>query len=140
MSVAEGPSGKNDFYLNSLDDFLTDTNTIEAENDDTTLLASMARKYQQNNQLYFLYGSGSNQHDQLLLNRPDNAACLINGEDANEKKEIVLCTLRGNSEKPERVKAIYAGGGHSGLLTKNGKLFLWGWTEDGQCSLSLIHI
>ena len=133
ISVSEGPSGKNDFYLNSLDDFLKNTRTVQTENDDTTLLASMARAYQNNNQLYFLYGSGSNQHNQLLLNRPNNAACLINGEDAHEKKEIVLCTPRGKGEEPERVKEIYAGGGHSALLTQSGLLYLWGWNEDGQC-------
>eukprot|EP00980_Cylindrotheca_fusiformis_P007349 scaffold1525_cov142-Cylindrotheca_fusiformis.AAC.149 len=131
MSVSEGPSGKNDFYLNSLDEFLTSTHTIDAENDDTTELARMTRHFQQNNSLYFLYGSGSNQHNQLMLDRPNNAACLVNGEDAHEKKEIVLCTDRDGDG--ERAKQIYAGGGHSALLTENGKLYLWGWNDDGQC-------
>ena len=133
MSVSEGPSGKNDFYLNSLDKFLTDTRTIYAENDDTTSLASMARSFQENNQLFFLYGCGSNQHNQLLLDRPNNAACL-NGEDAHEKKESILCTVRQNGL--DQPKAIYAGGGHSGLLTESGKLFLFGWHDDGQCGTS----
>ena len=133
MSVSEGPSGKNDFYLNSLDRFLTDTHTIAAENDDTTSLASMTRGFQENNQLYFLFGCGSNQHNQLLLERPNNGACLA-GEDAHEKKEIVLCTLRQiDTDYP---KELYAGGGHSGLLTESGKMFLWGWNDSGQCGTS----
>ncbi|KAL3945484.1 MAG: hypothetical protein SGBAC_000455 [Bacillariaceae sp.] len=131
MAVSEGPSGKNDFYLNSLDDFLTNTHTIEAANDDTTSLAFMVRYFQKHSSLYFLYGSGSNQHNQLLLDRPNNAACLIDGEDAHETKEIVLCTAK-QTEHDLPVN-IYAGGGHSGLLTVSGKLFLWGWNDNGQC-------
>lgn len=132
MAVSEGPSGKNDFYLNSLDEFLTSTHSIAAENDDTTQLASMVRHFQKHSSLYFLYGSGSNQHNQLLLDRPNNAACLLNGEDAHEKKEIVLCTDRLRTEG-EKARQIYAGGGHSGLLTDYGSLYLWGWSDDGQC-------
>jgi alpha-tubulin suppressor-like RCC1 family protein len=117
-----------------LDRFLTDTHTIDAENDDTTSLASMARYFQENAHLYFLFGCGSNQHNQLLLDRPKNAACLV-GEDAHEKKEIVVCTRR-EGESSDNPKQLFAGGGHSGLLTESGKLFLWGWNEDGQCGTS----
>lgn len=133
MSVSEGPSGKNDVYLNSLDRFLSDTHTIAAENDDTTSLASMARYFQIKSQLYFLFGSGSNQHNQLLLDRPNNAAMLKNnGEDAHEQKEIVLCTpISTGDDKPMQ---LLAGGGHSGLLSESGKLYLWGWNGDGQCA------
>jgi alpha-tubulin suppressor-like RCC1 family protein/cation transport regulator ChaC len=134
MSVSEGPSGLNTFYLNNLDKFLTNTHSIDAENDDTTQLANMVRYFQKNSSLYFCYGSGSNQHNQLLLDRPKNAACLRNGEDAHEKKEIVLCTERGSEY--DKTRQIYAGGGHSGLLTESGNLFLWGWNEDGQCATS----
>jgi alpha-tubulin suppressor-like RCC1 family protein/cation transport regulator ChaC len=135
MSVSEGPSGKNDVYLNSLDRFLSDTHTIAAENDDTTSLASMARYFQTKSQLYFLFGSGSNQHNQLLLDRPiSNAAMLnTNGEDAHEQKEIVLCTPAGSSNLEDNPIQLYAGGGHSGLLSESGKLYLWGWNGDGQC-------
>jgi len=48
MSVSEGPSGSNVVYLNSLDQFLSDTHSIAAENDDTTSLATMARFFQKN--------------------------------------------------------------------------------------------
>ncbi|CAJ1946243.1 unnamed protein product [Cylindrotheca closterium] len=131
MAVSEGPSGKNDFYLNSLDEFLTNTHTIEAANDDTTTLASMVRHFQKHSSLHFLYGSGSNQHNQLLLDRPNNAACLIDGEDAHETKEFVLCTAK--QTKPDLPENVYAGGGHSGLLTESGKLYLWGWNDNEQC-------
>eukprot|EP00934_Nitzschia_sp_Nitz4_P006224 Nitzschia sp. Nitz4//scaffold171_size48012//22476//24443//NITZ4_007123-RA/size48012-snap-gene-0.26-mRNA-1//-1//CDS//3329538695//6214//frame0 len=130
MAVSEGPSGLNEEYLFKLDHFLTETHTIEAENDDTTKLAAMTRQFQQT-QLFFLFGSGSNQHNQLLLDRPENAASLV-GEDAHDFKEIVFCNPmdKGKTDPPVR---LFAGGGHSGMLTQSGKLYLWGWNEDGQC-------
>jgi alpha-tubulin suppressor-like RCC1 family protein/cation transport regulator ChaC len=138
ISVSEGPSGKNDVYLNSLDRFLSDTHTIAAENDDTTSLASMARYFQAHSQLFFLFGSGSNQHNQLLLDRPNNAAMLTNcGEDAQEQKEIVLCTPDGDVRALGKPAKLYAGGGHSGLLTEHGDLYLWGWSDMGQCASSV---
>jgi alpha-tubulin suppressor-like RCC1 family protein len=132
MSVAIGPSGKNDFYLNSLDAFLSEAHTIAAEKDDTNSLAAMAKKFQTEYQPFSLFGCGSNQHNQLLLDRPNNAANL-HGDDAHEKKEILICTNRRDNiiDKP---KEIYAGGGHSGLLTTSGKLYMWGWNETGQCA------
>ena len=98
MSVAKGPSGKNDFYLNSLDQFLTDTHTIAAENDDTQELARLAKQYQENNHLYFLFGSGSNQHNQLLLNSANNAARLVEGEDAHKITEIALAVSKEDDQ------------------------------------------
>ena len=135
ISVSEGPSGGNDFYLNSLDRFLSDTHTIAADNDDTTSLANMARYFQTKSQLFFLFGSGSNQHNQLLLDRPNNAAMLRNrGEDAQDQKEIVLCTPSSNDSTSCKPVKLFAGGGHSGLLTNKGELYLWGWNDDGQCA------
>jgi alpha-tubulin suppressor-like RCC1 family protein len=138
MSVANGPSGKNDFYLNSLDHFLTDAATVAAKNDDTSKLATMTRTLQQH-QLHFLVGSGSNQHNQLLLRRENNGACLVKGEDAHERKEIVLCTqsTETNGENnDDRPKQLHVGGGHSGLLTQGGRLYIWGWNESGQLGTS----
>jgi alpha-tubulin suppressor-like RCC1 family protein len=135
ISVSEGPSGKNDMYLNSLDRFLSDTHTVAAENDDTTSLANMVQFFQTKAQLFFLFGSGSNQHNQLLLDRPNNAAMLSNlGEDAHEQKEIVLCTPCSDDHASFKPAKLFAGGGHSGLLTENGNFYLWGWDEEGQCA------
>jgi len=133
LSVATGPSGKNDVYLNQLNAFLedsTDTHILK-QFDDTIDLANMVRTYQSIAKLFFLYGAGSNQHNQLLLDRPDNAANLVNGgEDAHELKEIVVCTPNESSD--EILKAVVAGGGHTGVLTCNGRLYLFGWNERGQ--------
>jgi len=136
ISIAEGPSGENDFYLNSLDHFLSEThNSIATENDDTTSLANMARYFQAKSQLFFLFGSGSNQHNQLLLNRPNNAAMLNNGgEDSRSQTEIILCTPTTNDSVSCKPVELFAGGGHSGLLTEKGDLYLWGWNENGQCA------
>ncbi len=95
----------------------------------------MLRSFQNDYRLYFLTGGGSNQHNQLFLNRPDIFS-LIDAEDAHLRKDIVLPSpLFSNDESGNCPKAIYAGGGHSGLLTKEGKLFLWGWNKDLQCGM-----
>jgi alpha-tubulin suppressor-like RCC1 family protein/cation transport regulator ChaC len=132
IAVADGPSGKNDVYLNRLDHFMTDASSMMMdadENDDTSALAIMCRTFQESYQLYFLFGSGSNQHNQLLLHSEDNAAQLVHGEDAHDRKEIVVCVPK-NDQDP--VKQLFVGGGHSGLLTRSGKLYIWGWNENGQ--------
>ena len=133
IAVADGPSGRNDVYLNRLDHFMTDSasSMMDAdENDDTSALAIMCRTFQESYQLYFLFGSGSNQHNQLLLDSENNAAQLVNnGEDAHDRKEVVVCVPK-NDQDP--VKELFVGGGHSGLLTRSGKLYLWGWNENGQ--------
>ena len=133
LSVATGPSGKNDFYLNSLNEFLERATTLPSIQsfDDTVALAQMAKEFQTKD-LFFLFGSGSNQHNQLLLESESNAAMLENGgEDAHNLKEVLLCV---ESEQGEVgiPKEVLAGGGHSGLLTTTGKLFLFGWNERGQ--------
>jgi alpha-tubulin suppressor-like RCC1 family protein len=83
MASAIGPSGPNSVYLNQLDDFLlyaslslSSSTTACGTDDDTSTLASMVRAIQdktttkRENQLYFLTGCGSNQHNQLLLRQP----------------------------------------------------------------------
>ena len=136
MSVSIGPSGKNSDYLFNLDNFMTDPKVATPSHvlkdfhgdTDTDLLAAMAKKFQ-TQRLYFLFGCGSNQHNQLLLSSAHNDACLNNEEDAREMKEIVLCTGPYSETK---VKQLVAGGGHSGLLTEAGELFLWGWNDSFQ--------
>lgn len=159
MSVAIGPSGKNDVYLYSLHDFLSnasDASNINADggnessgrssHDDsyqgdsrTRRLTAFSKKIQHEHDVYFLYGSGSNQHNQLLLNhsvRSKNAAKIVNGDEAHDFKEIVLLVPKkvalekdNHDRKP---KALYAGGGHSALLTNGGDFYLWGWNEAKQ--------
>jgi alpha-tubulin suppressor-like RCC1 family protein/cation transport regulator ChaC len=139
MSVSHGPSGPNDVYLFNLDKFMRETAqaspaAAEALHDhtgdtDTGDLATMARALQQY-QLFFLFGSGSNQHNQLLLASAKNSASLVNGEDAHELKEIVAMTPK--MDTIEDPIGLFAGGGHSGLLTDGGSLFLWGWNDHFQ--------
>ena len=119
----------------NLDRFMSDPNVATPNGNefhgdtDTSLLAAMAKRLQRQ-QLYFLSGCGSNQHNQLLLKSDSNNACLANnGEDAPTMKEIVLCT---DVRSDVNIKSIEAGGGHSALLTESGELFLWGWNEHGQ--------
>ena len=125
--------------MNNLVEFLEKTQNSATRNDDTTSLADMVRSFQKDYQLYFLSGGGSNQHNQLLLNRP-NIDLLIDAADSHLRKDIVLPTSQRAKDDPKNPttlsnepKAVYAGGGHSGLLTKNGRLFLWGWNKDLQC-------
>ena len=133
MSVSVGPSGPNDVYLNQLDDFLKHTPSLNADyvrHDDTTTLANMAHWLQQQS-LYFLYVAGSNQHGQILQSGID--------QDVSQLAEGVLVTPKlpaGEATTVDPPKQIYAGGGHSALLTQNGQLFLWGWNEQGQCGAS----
>lgn len=152
MSVSIGPSGANDIYLNNLEKFLVKTRSLATRNDDTKTLAGMVRSFQKDYHLYFLSGGGSNQHNQLLLNIP-NIYSLVDAEDAHVRKDIVLPTSQWTKDKPQRLcsstesnngpKAVYAGGGHSGLLTTNGRLFLWGWNNDLQCgtrsTINFVH-
>jgi len=140
MAVSEGPSGKNFEYLSRLDRFLEETACPKAlaKFDDTFALTAMAQNLKGEYDLYFLFGAGSNQHDQLLMAIDENVAELSNGgEDAHELKDIVLCCARPNSPgdlHPERDLAVkvFAGGGHSGVLTETGRLYLFGWNDDGQ--------
>ena len=152
LATATGPSGPNHVYLDRLDHFLRDhaasqdNRTLSAD-DDTLRLNTLATQLRQNKHLHFLFGSGSNQHNQLLLRSASNAAGLVNdSEDAHELKEIVLCTPnttplhqqhqeRGDSVRagiPDPISRVFAGGGHSAALTQRGHLYLWGWNGAGQ--------
>jgi len=162
MAAAVGPSGKNDEYLLRLDAFLNDavqkknshvspatampSVTSEQYTGDTLTrtLASMTRTYQRHHHLYFLFGSGSNQHDQLLLQSAtrshNNAPSLVNEDEAHNLKEIILTVPKVVVEgagrmpltHPPRPICLYAGGGHSALLTEGGEFYLWGWNGMGQ--------
>mmetsp|Transcript_20873 Transcript_20873/g.30678 ORF Transcript_20873/g.30678 Transcript_20873/m.30678 type:complete len:555 (+) Transcript_20873:223-1887(+) len=163
MAVSTGPSGPNDVYLYNLDTFLTNAASSSSpaaaaaasfQNHngdwDTRNLASVARFFFQKRHLYFLFGAGSNQHNQLLLYSKNNGSCLVNGEEAHDLKEIVLVVSSKEEENdsngienaprlaPPKAKRLFAGGGHSGLLTEDGNLYLWGWNEYGQLGRSSI--
>ena len=131
MSVAVGPSGTNSEYLQQLDDFLEHASTMEQlqQYDDTFTLARMVQQLQPvKEQLVFFMGSGSNQHNQLLLRSKDNVATLRNGQDAIQWTECLACLPEAN----DWVVQLYAGGGHSAMLTQSGRLLLFGWNESGQ--------
>jgi len=139
MAVSIGPSGRNSEYLFHLDAFMQDPHVSRQSRFDhhvgdtrTSSLAKMTKELQKYD-LYFLFGSGSNQHNQLLLASDQNNAGLVNKEDAHKLTEMVLCTTREDAAK---VKKIFCGGGHSGLLKENGRLFLWGWNAHGQLGTS----
>ncbi len=131
MSVAVGPSGVNHDYLHQLDAFLESSTTasqMEQLLDDTYILSSMTKTFQYDAKLFFFVAAGSNQHDQLLLK---DAVCdLHQGEEAHHMTESVLCVSRESLS--DQATGIYAGGGHSALLTQEGRLYLWGWNEHGQ--------
>ncbi len=142
MSRARGPSGENSVYLNQLNEFLSncvaDSNGDLVGDSQTTRLAALTQLLQDHH-LYFLYGSGSNQHDQLLLRSSTkymNAAQLVNGDEAHDLKEIVLVVPKGNEYNEDGTdhlpKQLFAGGGHSALLTNNGDFYSWGWNENNQ--------
>jgi alpha-tubulin suppressor-like RCC1 family protein len=142
MSVAVGPSGDNYEYLDNLNQFLgraSSCPSILEKFDDTFHLAAMAKSFRENSQLHFLVGSGSNQHNQLLLHSDSNAADHANdAEDAHELKEMLLCVNRIDQDGDyfDPCVCIFAGGGHSGVLTKMGRLFLFGWNDCGQLGAS----
>ena len=161
MAVAVGPSGRNDEYLYNLDTFLSNTSSSSSStasspssteskevtssstigDKNTKDLAALTSHLQKSYNLYFLVGAGSNQHDQLLLSSTlhdeeknfVNAADLVNGEDAHELTDITLIVpkVKGMSNIPSP-KSLYAGGGHSAMLTDNDDLYLWGWNDCGQ--------
>lgn len=134
MSVAVGPSGPNDVYLTNLEKFLAAAHTSAADHDDTKQLASLLDDCRRRH-LYFLFGAGSNQHNQLMLSN--------HHEDAHEQTEILMTALRETSadasptdDRPvSRIAGVFAGGGHSALLSEHGKLFLFGWNEHSQCGV-----
>jgi len=156
MAVARGPSGNNDAYLYQLDEFLSASNRDDEimladqyiGDTRTKRLTTLSKKIQQDHQVYFLFGSGSNQHNQLLLESSikhyDNAANLVRGDEAHDLKEMVLVVPKRKEHYQEqeegtgldrsihRPKKLFAGGGHSALLTEYGDLYLWGWNDAHQ--------
>jgi alpha-tubulin suppressor-like RCC1 family protein/cation transport regulator ChaC len=139
MATARGPSGENYEYLQKLDQFLERVSscpTILQRFDDTFDLTTMAKMVREQEQydVHFLCGCGSNQHNQLLLKSTQNVAHLRDGEDALCMNEIVLCIPRLSSW--DALKNLYAGGGHSGILTQSGQLHLFGWNHTGQLASS----
>ena len=120
----------------------------EERQEDTFRLTRLVDHFAQAQyQFFFLYGCGSNQHNQLLLNSQSDY--LLHGEEAHELTEIFLASAASNNANdddknnnsttttttttsPLLPSAIFAGGGHSALLTTTGKLYLIGWNEAGQ--------
>jgi alpha-tubulin suppressor-like RCC1 family protein/cation transport regulator ChaC len=138
MATAIGPSGENEVYLSRLDHFLgkVASGSTLKKYDDTLVLASMTKQLRNQN-LHFMFGSGSNQRNQLLLQTENNAAALFNNEDAHEMKEIVLCADQTDKiEVNEKVISLFAGGGHSAILMQSGRLFLFGSNEHSQLGAS----
>lgn len=150
MAVAVGPSGPNDEYLYNLDNFLSSASSSTHSGDmDTKRLANMCRELQHDRSLFFLYGSGSNQHGQLLLLGDNNAieGDTISTDNSNQHHllsddgnlhsltELVIATvpiLGDNDVASKKPSTLYAGGGHSGMLLESGEFYLWGWNEYGQ--------
>jgi alpha-tubulin suppressor-like RCC1 family protein len=104
------------------------------EQDDATLaLARLVDSYvDAQTQFFFLYGCGSNQHNQLLLAHYYRYL-VNNGEEAHTLTEVLVGAPPTTSPAPDGPVALFAGGGHSALLTQKGRLFLFGWNDMGQC-------
>lgn len=144
IAAATGPSGENYVYLNRLDQFLEHASscpTILEKFDDTFKLAAMIQTLRQDHRcrIHFLFGCGSNQHNQLLLKTADNGL-VHNGDDALEFKEMVFCVTL-DDEGPQGdifdpMVDIFAGGGHSAMLSRSGRLYLCGWNDSGQLGIS----
>jgi len=162
ISAAIGPSGKNDAYLYELDEFLAgdgeNSNGNDNDNNDngsnidneentktvtegvdnyrgdslTGQLTFLSKYIQEHHHVYFLYGSGSNQHNQLLLdidididinnnsttttatsdiNININAANLIKGDEAHDLKEMVLLVPKIKSDD-DNIDTDTGTGGH----------------------------
>ena len=138
MSVAVGPSGRNDAYLFSLDEFLTPHNGAgggsedHARDDATGELARMVKKLQAEFRPYFLVGAGSNEHGQLLIDGVNGANTV---KEVHEISEVLLVVPRddhGKDGDQEPASLLHTGRGHSALLTKSERLHLWGWNGAGQ--------
>lgn len=110
--------------------------TVEGE--DTFGLARLVDG-SKNTRFHFLYGAGSNQHNQLILQH--YSKYLVNEEEAHALEEVLVVAKNESSlnEADDMPAALYAGGGHSALLTTNGRLHLFGWNEAGQCGEYIIN-
>lgn len=139
LKTAVGPSGLNTEYLHNLYSFLQqhkDPATTEQEDtfDLTRLVDTGSARF------HFLYGCGSNQHNQLLLKH--YSKYLINEDEAHGLEEVLVTAKSEASADHDNdmPAALYAGGGHSALLTTSGRLLLFGWNEAGQCGEFLTAI
>lgn len=140
ISFAQGPSGPNDVYLLHLHEFLTHAAqhskdaalALEDYSGDvnTGELARMLKLLQTEYRPHFLFGAGSNEHNQLLLS-PSETDNNSEVNEVHELTEMLLVTLRLQDEADELV-SLHAGGGHSALLTKSGAMHTWGWNDAGQ--------
>ena len=97
----------------------------------------MVKLLQTKDQPYFLFGAGSNEHNQLLLNSSTGSSASDIGADVNEVHDLsemllVVPQHPNDDEDGQLPKSLHAGGGHSALLTKDGSLYLWGWNDAGQ--------
>ena len=196
--MAVGPSGANTDYLHNLSSFLstnkcpdvkkitTDKAAVRNHVGDfeTRVISDMTRTFQSTkHDIVFLFGAGSNQYNQLLLNNPGSSEGVLSNVNSNgrphyyedeqvhELVETVLVMSMSTQKQEKRdaylydgacpdthhhqqqqqqqindssvpiitsldLKELYAGGGHSGVLSEDGELFLWGWNENGQLGVS----
>lgn len=130
MSVSVGPSGSNVEYLRKLDGFLKSIS--HHVDDDTLQLATMVERLEPYG-IFFLLGSGSNQHGQLRLDA--ETVSLVEDENAHELTEIAVVVETSKNEHDPPTE-IFAGGGHSGILSSKGRLYLFGWNESNQLASS----
>ena len=104
-----------------------------SEDDHTEQLADMVKALQTEYKPYFIFGAGSNEYNQLLLDS-------IGVDEVHELTEMLLVVPRqSNNNENENEgsdstvpNSLHAGGGHSGLLTNGGDLYLWGCNWAGQ--------
>lgn len=118
-----------------LDSFLCDSSTRlhladtdHTGDSDTKALAAMTRYIQQSTHSFHFWAVGSNQYEQLLLQ--NNQIPLINHDQIPELTESVLVVPKERTSV--EIKRLYAGGGHSALVTSNGTCYLWGCNEHNQ--------
>jgi alpha-tubulin suppressor-like RCC1 family protein len=123
------------------------------ESDDTAALATLARRLRDNYGVFFLLGAGSNQHNQLMLRHTspnveetlpeDGGARSNNGNDeVHGLTELVAAYISERDgvnpdARPDLAVDLLAGGGHTGILTSLGRLFLVGWNDSGQLGRNL---
>jgi alpha-tubulin suppressor-like RCC1 family protein len=131
----------------------SDFNDNGNESDDTIALSKLARRLRDNYGLFFLLGAGSNQHNQLMLRKAslnieetlpedDDGRANNDSEEVHGLKELVAAHIRQGGAVmpdlpprdagPDLAVDLLAGGGHTGILTSSGRLFLIGWNESGQ--------
>jgi alpha-tubulin suppressor-like RCC1 family protein len=159
ISVAVGPSGENLEYLERLDSFLlgagngekvhlsseavTRNDKLADFDDDTVSLSKLARHLRDNYQLFFLFGAGSNQHNQIMLSTMTSSDAFdmnvfAKGDDGdvNHLTEMIAAYGPVPGAAPDVAITLLAGGGNTGILTSSGRLFLFGWNDSSQLGTS----